>query len=92
MCNECGRRLPEHYPACSAHTPDAAGSSPVLSASQYVRAGLSAPEDTSLRYQRQTRNATVFIAVVVAVLIVLSVIGIVVVAHAIGTVNNGSGL
>ena len=51
--------------------------------------GPRAPEDTSLRYLRQTRNATVFIAVVVAALIVLSVIGIVVIAHAAGTTSSG---
>jgi len=53
------------------------------------------PEDLALTYVRQTRGATVFIAWVVGIVVVLSFIGVIVTAvelsHLSNAINNGGG-
>lgn len=60
-----------------------------------VVAGRAQPEDLALRYARETRNAAVFIAWAVGIVMVLSLISVIVTAvelsHVVNAVNGGSG-
>jgi hypothetical protein len=92
---EYDRLLQERYVTASGREPPARPAGDVPAPQRPPTPSRAQPEDLALAYARQTRNAAVFIAWVVGIVMVLTLIGVIVtggeLAHLSNAINGGGG-